>query len=436
MKKFAVVLAATLLSACQQVPFLPTPGAVNGGGASGERSPVEGAPIINAISTSPSNLVKGQPVTFDVKATDPSGKPLEYRWGSSKGVLSATTGQLISWHPPAEDGVYAVQVVVANSDGKATSASINLIVEGNGIKEEAPVIAPPGQDLPMLSDRVVAVIGGDIALVDYQNPGEPAIYLTQNTLAESAPDLSPDRTRVTYLRDGKLCVLPIGGRPFLLDQAPDCEAPTWSPDGRQVLYGKDRTTGDFAYQPFYKVYSAEGKVGAIPGLRVGYNARLWGWRSDGEIAYVKKVSYASYHMFVGADPLFETETYGFAADKNKGFAAQLGHLKQGISTTSMGKISDNQGIPFAYHDGLVYTIEDEAIVSYDEVSGSRKVLAGGVAKDSKAALSEDGKTVVYVGKNRDPRVGTDASQLFAVSTAGGGSRQVTFEATGVSDPSF
>ena len=165
---------------------------------------------------------------------------------------------------------------------------------------------------------------------------------------------------------------------------------------------------------------------------MGYGSTLWGWRSDGEVVYVAGFD-RQYRMYVGSDPLFSYDTWAFAPSKDNGFAAQVGRE---IHTTSMGKISDNDGRPFAYQDGIVYVVEGDAIVSYDEVSGARKILAGGVAKDSKAALSDDGKTVIYVSKNRDPRVGTDANQLFTVLTSGGSSKQITFESTGVEQPSF
>lgn len=443
-KPIIAALSLLLIAGCTQGPLQipglsPTGGAPAGGGPLDQSAPLQGAPIINAISTSPSNLVKGQPVTFDVKATDPNGKPLEYRWGSSKGVLSATTGQLISWTPPDEAGVFAVQVVVVNSDGKASSGTINLIVEGETIKKDEAVLAPPGQTLPMLTDRVVATVGGDIALVDYQHPGEPPIYLTKNDILETQPDLSPDRSRVAYVRDGKLCVIPIGGRPLILDSAVDCVKPRWKPDGTLVLYGKDRKGGD-AVDSYYNVYTVAPIAGAVPGLQVGYASKQWDWTGDSQVAHIRVLGYSTFGLFVGDKRFFGTgylnDVWAFAPGEGQEFAAYTSINGFMLNTTRVGGISPKGSSPFAYRGGFVYTLMDDAITAFDEVSGEKRILASGVAKDSKAALSPDSKAVVYVSKNRDPRVGTDAVQLFSVSTQDGNPTQITFDPTGVKDPSF
>ncbi|MNR94121.1 PKD domain protein [compost metagenome] len=90
------------------------------------------APVINSLSASPTNLTTGQPITFDVKASDPNGKSLEYRWNATGGVISANVGQSISWTPPSEPNTYPVQVTVTNSDGLTSSGTLNVIVKADG----------------------------------------------------------------------------------------------------------------------------------------------------------------------------------------------------------------------------------------------------------------------------------------------------------------
>lgn len=90
------------------------------------------APIISSMTASPTNTTTGQPLTFDVRATDPNGQALSYSWSTTSGVISASAGQMVSWVPPSTPATYPVQVVITNLDGKSTSGSLNVIVKADG----------------------------------------------------------------------------------------------------------------------------------------------------------------------------------------------------------------------------------------------------------------------------------------------------------------
>lgn len=439
-----------LLTACSGSPFDVLPGLKSSASPEGSSPESEQtrllAPIIHAMVTSPSNLVKGQSVTFDVKATDPNGKLLEYRWSSSKGVLSATTGQLVHWAPPDEDGVFAVQVIVINTEGHATSGTINLIVEGNGIKPEVPVITEPGTKLPSLKERVVAVVGKDIALIDYVNPGEPVLYLTKNDIGEGQPDLSPDGSRIAYIRNGQVFMTSIGGKHIPLEKNTDCMDPVWKPDGTQVLY---RRREGLSLPGAGKVYAVGATTGAIPGVRVGFSTLQANWLGE-EILFSRHRS----DLYHGA----QLKSAGgdwverFVADEDGAIAYTVRQNNQDtLQTTGMGEIArfsnwDDSPTPFAYREGLIFLAHEEGIWVFDESTGEKRLLVSrtplGYAGNSRQlmfgrpALSPDGKYVVYVSQNKDPRLGSDSPQLFSIAVQGGNPVQLTFEASGVTEPSF
>ncbi|MNR94122.1 translocation protein TolB [compost metagenome] len=430
-----------LLTACSGSPFDVLPGMKSSASSEGSSPGSEQtrllAPIIHAMVTSPSNLVKGQPVTFDIKATDPNGKLLEYRWSSSKGVLSATTGQLVHWAPPDEDGVFAVQVIVINTEGHATSGTINLIVEGNGIKPEVPVITEPGTKLPSLKERVVAVVGKDIALIDYVNPGEPVLYLTKNDIDESQPDLSPDGSRIAYIRNGQVFMTSIGGKHIPLEKNTDCMDPVWKTDGTQVLY---RRRGD-DNKP--KAYSVAGQSGAIPGLRVGYYTDQASWAGS-EIVYT-----SSFRLYRGSEEMFGSipsrdnrYVKHFVCDSEGEIATQVNGSwsnEDALFTSRLGQVASEAYEPFAYREGIVFATKEERIVAIDEGTGEIRIIATRTHwqyASFRPCLSPDGKHVVYVSKNKDPRLGSDSPQLFSVAVQGGNPVQLTFEASGVTEPSF
>lgn len=90
------------------------------------------APIIASMTSNPTNTTTGQPITFEVKATDPNGQQMQYSWSTPQGALSASAGQLVSWTPPSAEGIYPIQVTITNLEGLSTSGSLNVIVKADG----------------------------------------------------------------------------------------------------------------------------------------------------------------------------------------------------------------------------------------------------------------------------------------------------------------
>lgn len=94
-------------------------------------------PVIASFDYNPKNgITKNDIITFSVVANDPEGKPLQYNWTATKGMLTANAGNTTSWRPFKQDsspeyGLSVVSVVI--SDGVMTNtASVNIFVNQDG----------------------------------------------------------------------------------------------------------------------------------------------------------------------------------------------------------------------------------------------------------------------------------------------------------------
>lgn len=134
----ATAVLAALASGC--VVSLPASGP----------NPYNRAPVISAFDYSPKgDLSKDQPVTFTLVAMDPEGQPIQVNWSATKGVLSGTSGQAVSWsaikpNGDLDAGLATVTAVV--SDGvQTTTAQANIQVNANGqVQVSSAGVASPG----------------------------------------------------------------------------------------------------------------------------------------------------------------------------------------------------------------------------------------------------------------------------------------------------
>jgi hypothetical protein len=102
-------------------------------------------PVIHAFDYSPKIIDANSAITFTVVASDPGQRPLQYNWSATKGLLSSTTGQAVSWRPVKADGTLdggIASVTVIISDGTyTTTGSLNINV-ANGTATLVPSMAP------------------------------------------------------------------------------------------------------------------------------------------------------------------------------------------------------------------------------------------------------------------------------------------------------
>lgn len=189
-----LAIAASLLSACiVELPSGQLPPSLD------DRQPVftQGTagrnPIIQSFTANPSNVTKGQPITFQVVASDPERNPLQLNWAATDGTLSTNTGQVVSWIPPEKPGVYSVTVTVANGRGGFVTGTQNLTVQENGsaVIGGKPPSAPPSalpSPVPSLLPSPVPASPTPIATV-LPSVAPPA---------SSAPSSAPDYIRLPF----------------------------------------------------------------------------------------------------------------------------------------------------------------------------------------------------------------------------------------------
>lgn len=95
-------------------------------------------PIIQAIAPNPTAVAtKSDVMTFTVNAYAPDGAVLDYTWSATKGYLSSTKGQVVSWTPQKADGsleagIGSIQVLITNGKGGSAQASVNIRIAEDG----------------------------------------------------------------------------------------------------------------------------------------------------------------------------------------------------------------------------------------------------------------------------------------------------------------
>lgn len=151
-----VLLASALASVSGCVIALPQ-SVTTAGGRLGAPRPANVSvadkavnPIIQALSSYPTSVARqGDVITFTVVTHSPDGSVLDYTWTASKGTLSATKGQMVSWTPQKSDGTLeaglaTVQVLVTNASGGSAASSVNIQVAPDGS-----AVAGPGASVPV-----------------------------------------------------------------------------------------------------------------------------------------------------------------------------------------------------------------------------------------------------------------------------------------------
>jgi hypothetical protein len=184
-----LAIAASLLSACiVEVPSGQLPPSLD------DRQPVftQGTsgrnPIIQSFTANPSNVTKGQPITFQVVAIDPERNPLQLNWAATDGTLSTNTGQVVSWIPPEKPGVYSVTVTVANGRGGFVTGTQNLTVQANGSAVIGGKPASPTPPVPVLSPSPLpSVVPSALPSVGFT----PIASAWPSTAPDTSPDPSP-----------------------------------------------------------------------------------------------------------------------------------------------------------------------------------------------------------------------------------------------------
>jgi hypothetical protein len=136
-----VVVSALIAIAGAAAGCVVTPGTVTYSGSASiydSSSPTNSGrePVIHAFTPSVTSIDKDGAITFTVVANAPSGRPLQYNWSATKGLLSGNSGQTVSWRPLKLDGsldVGIATITVILSDGQySTTGTVNIQVTAGG----------------------------------------------------------------------------------------------------------------------------------------------------------------------------------------------------------------------------------------------------------------------------------------------------------------
>lgn len=95
-------------------------------------------PIIQQMNANPTNVSKKDDIiSFKVVAIDEDSDVLKYVWSATKGTLSATQGEIITWMPQKSDGsletgVAIISVLVSDNKGGTDTSSVNVTIDSSG----------------------------------------------------------------------------------------------------------------------------------------------------------------------------------------------------------------------------------------------------------------------------------------------------------------
>ncbi|MGE3725995.1 MAG: hypothetical protein AB7I41_10625 [Candidatus Sericytochromatia bacterium] len=135
MKKFILLsLLALSLAGCDTRQNV----VVNTPSTGTPESKVNRKPIVQQMNANPTNVSrKDDIISFKVVAVDEDGDILKYVWSATKGTLSSTQGEIITWMPQKSDGsletgVAIISVLVSDNKGGTDTSSVNVTIDSSG----------------------------------------------------------------------------------------------------------------------------------------------------------------------------------------------------------------------------------------------------------------------------------------------------------------
>ncbi|MBF0500233.1 MAG: hypothetical protein HQM09_08875 [Candidatus Riflebacteria bacterium] len=144
--------------------------------------------VPNVTATAdPVRVMTGGTVTLRATASDPDGDSVSLFWSAPSGLLSTTTGALITWTAPGTEGSFIVTVKATDSKGASTVTTVPITVFSN----HAPVVA-------IVSTSTQSIQGGSLALVaSATDPDGDPLTLVWTTSAGSLSATSANNTTWT-----------------------------------------------------------------------------------------------------------------------------------------------------------------------------------------------------------------------------------------------
>ena len=231
----------------------------------------------------------------------------------------------------------------------------------------------------------------------------------------SAPEYSPDGTRIAYTRDGAPRGTQIWVK-YLDTEGPGTqitrleESPsdvTWTPDGKSILFrvSVPRTQGGARIENAVNAFKPRGAKWTAP-PRVVEKLQ---YRRDGQGFTADNVS----HLFI--------------APADGGTARQLTHGDYGVGSIEL--TPDGKTVVFSSGprtDSAEYAWRESDIFSVDVATGNARQLTTRSGPDNNPSVSPDGKLIAYTGYDMTNDTWVD-SRMYVMNLDGSGSRILTKE---------
>lgn len=259
--------------------------------------------------------------------------------------------------------------------------------EGGSLFHDGPVWSPNGRTLVyatfrLESDLEIAVINAD---------GSGLRPLTRNKVHDWSPVWSPNRRRIAFHRSGAVWLMNADGS--LQRRLVSGAQPSWSPTGGQIAFASGRS-----------IFTVRTAGGTPRKLAEGHTPA---WSPLGaEIAFVRELRVLAVNLESGAERLIEN------------YEASCPNDEEGFSSIAGLDWSPNGQrivVALSCDDGRSSAVSPDLIRANG--TGSVPFPLRDFLYPTRLAFSPDGRRVVFIAEENDPRMGTvtlDAKNRTAV----------------------
>ncbi len=144
------------------------------------------APVIDALTVTPSEVAPGGVAHVSAAAHDPAGGPLTFHWSATCGSVDDADAAAATWTAPGSEMTCRLSVTVTSSAGASITASLDVDVQqGTGAVETQvqlnrwPVISAFAANVAL-----GAAMEGDLKVTASDPDGDPVTYLWTSTCPE------------------------------------------------------------------------------------------------------------------------------------------------------------------------------------------------------------------------------------------------------------
>jgi Tol biopolymer transport system component len=303
------------------------------------------------------------------------------------GLRKLRRGDWPAWSGDGRRIAYTVGSLlqVMNADG---SRPRRVRSEGGSTFQEGPVWSPNGRTFVYATIRLESDL--EIAVINADGSGglRP---LTRNKVHDWSPVWSPNRRRIAFQRSGAVWLMNADGS--LQRRLVAGAEPSWSPTGGQVAFASERS--------IFMV----GTAGGTPRRLAEGHTPAWS-PLGAEIAFVRALRVLAVNLESGAERLISNYE-GSCPNDTEGFSS--------IAGLDWSPNGQRIVVALGCDDGRSSAVSPDLVRA--DGTGSIPFPLRDFLYPTRLAFSRDGRRVVFVAEETDPRMGTvtlDAKNRTAV----------------------